>query len=134
MNTLRRLIVAMGLCALILSSLFPPRKERNADDPAPRGFLFSPYIYKAGYTEWDVREHPEPGVIRRFSYHYKAAEIDTGRMLAEWALICAGTGLVVAVLSLFKPNSQARIPLEQAKNGAQSERDAELEHGDLPRG
>lgn len=78
----------IGCSVIFLSALFPPREyagERRSSPGPTRGFLLSPSL-----GMWSGQGG---GIV----------EVDTGKMLAEWAAIAALT--IICLVVFRKPSS-----------------------------
>jgi len=80
----QRAILYVGLMAVLLASLFPPTRAKDA---VSRGFLFSPRLYRV----------PAPHSSTECAW--RPGELDLPRFIVEIVLICAATGSVVLFAS-----------------------------------
>ena len=101
-----RIIVVIGLALVLAVGTFPPRKELVPPNPNPGitgiisypltpRFVFSDELYIGHGNELGQGRGLKPG-------YYLQAEIDIGKMLAEWVIIISATGMVLVVVGNVK--------------------------------
>ena len=97
-----RIILSMTFMALAVIVLFPPRESPDGKESFPRGFLFSQYLSKAEYKEWNHKTDPQG--IQSCEVYYKDARIATSRLSCELLLTMAVAGFLIVPFWSRRPN------------------------------
>src|SRR5688572_21548596 len=105
MNPIRRLLLFIGCGVFAICALFPPRTSADGERPLSRRFLFSEYLYKADYFEWNVQDDGQG--VRSFQRSYTEARVALDRLVAEVFLLLAFMG--VAALLPLRTNRNQRV-------------------------
>lgn len=106
----RILILRLGLLALLLCALFPPRrhtKERWGGQyqigmRAPRGFLLWGDVQRVLVQVGGDADLPPQTVVLSHQLSWVEVEIDLARLLAEWVVL----GSLTALFCLGLPSSK----------------------------